>query len=82
MPWTPKDATRHTKKAKSGIAKRQWADVADAVLNKTGNEGRAIREANAVVKRRVGQRKPATEMESHTYNWRSRENLKRAKEIS
>jgi len=52
MPWTPKDATRHTKKAKSAKSKRQWSHVADAVLKKTGNEGRAIREANAVVARR------------------------------
>lgn len=52
MPWTPKDATSHTKKARSPKAKRQWRDVADSVLAKTGNEGRAIREANAVVARR------------------------------
>ncbi len=52
MPWTPKDASRKTKKAKSPKAKRQWAHVADKVLAKTGDEGRAIREANAVVKRR------------------------------
>ena len=52
MPWTPKDASRKTKKAKSPTAKRQWAHVADKVLAKTGDEGRAIREANAVVKRR------------------------------
>lgn len=52
MPWTPKDASRKTKKAKSPKAKRQWAHIADKVLARTGDEGRAIREANAVVKRR------------------------------
>lgn len=52
MPWKPSDASRKTKKAKSPKAKRQWAHVADKVLAKTGDEGRAIREANAVVKRR------------------------------
>lgn len=52
MPWTAKDATRHTKKARSSKAKRQWRDVADNVLARTGNEGRAVREANAAVKRR------------------------------
>jgi hypothetical protein len=52
MPWSPKDAGRHNKKAKSGKASRQWSDVANSVLKKTGNEGRAIREANAVVGRR------------------------------
>ncbi len=52
MPWTPRDAARHDKKVRAPKAKRQWAHVADAVLAKTGDEGRAIREANAVVKRR------------------------------
>jgi hypothetical protein len=51
MPWTPKDASRHTKKAKSPKQKRQWSDVADSVLSRTGDEGRAIREANAAVKK-------------------------------
>ncbi len=52
MPWRASDAPKKTKKAKSAKAKRQWRDVANSVLAKTGNEGRAIREANAVVKRR------------------------------
>lgn len=53
MPWTPSDGpARHTKKAKSPTAKRQWSAVANNVLAKTGDEGRAVREANAVVKRR------------------------------
>lgn len=56
MPWTPKDAQRHTHKAKSGTAKRQWAHVADAVLQKTGDEGRAVREANGVISKRVAER--------------------------
>lgn len=53
MPWKASDGpARHTKKANSPTAKRQWAHVANNVLAKTGNEGRAVREANAVVKRR------------------------------
>ncbi len=52
MPWKPSDAAKKTKKAKSPKAKRQWRDVANGVLAKTGDEGRAIREANAVVGRR------------------------------
>lgn len=52
MPWTPKDAPRHDKKAKSPIEKRQWSDVANSVLEKTGDEGRAVREANAVIMKR------------------------------
>ncbi len=52
MPWTPKDASSKTKKAKSPKAKRQWSGVANSVLKKTGDEARAIKSANAVVKRR------------------------------
>lgn len=52
MPWTPRDATSHTKKAKSTAAKRQWSAPADAVLKKTGDEGRAVRIANAAVAKR------------------------------
>lgn len=44
MPWTAEDAER---------AKRQrmWAEIANSVLADTGDEGRAIREANAMVGR-------------------------------
>jgi len=53
MPWTPNDGpARHDKKAKSDVAKRQWSDVANSVLKRTGDEGLAIREASGVVKRR------------------------------
>ena len=52
MPWTERDVGRHNKSVKGSKGKRQWADVANAVLKRTGNEGRAIREANAVAKRR------------------------------
>lgn len=50
MPWkTDADVRRHDKKAKSPKRKRQWRDVANSVLRRTGDEGRAIREANAAV---------------------------------
>ena len=52
MPWTPSDAERHTSKAKGSIAKRQWSDVANSVLQKTGDNGRAVRTANGVVNKR------------------------------
>lgn len=51
MPWTSKDSARHTRKAKSSKKRRQWSHVANSVLRRTGDEGRAVREANAVVKR-------------------------------
>ena len=51
MPWTPDDAPSHTKKAASVKAKRLWADVANKILEETADEGRAVREANAVIAR-------------------------------
>lgn len=57
MPWTPDDAPSHTKKATSETAKRRWAEIANQVLERTGDEGRAIREANAVVAR-MARREP------------------------
>lgn len=51
MPWTPDDAERHTHKATTPELKALWAKVANASLESDGDEGRAIREANAVVAR-------------------------------
>ena len=51
MPWTPGDAPSHTKKAATEEARRLWAEIANQVLERTGDEGRAIREANAVIAR-------------------------------
>lgn len=59
MPWKPKDARRHTKKARSGKTKRQWSAVSNSVLERTGDEGRAVRAANAVIKKRGSKRKKA-----------------------
>jgi hypothetical protein len=56
MPWSPKDASRFTRKAKGPKAKRQFAHVANVVLAKTGDEGRAIRSANAAVAKRKKRR--------------------------
>jgi hypothetical protein len=52
MPWKMQDASRHTAKAKSATAKRQWSAVANAVLENTGNKARAVRSANAVINKR------------------------------
>lgn len=54
MPWTSADASKKTKKAKSPLAKKQWAAVANSVRKRTGNDGLAIREANGVTARRKG----------------------------
>lgn len=51
MPWTPDDGPeRHTKKANTPAKKKRWAAVANRVLERTGDEAIAIREANSVIK--------------------------------
>jgi uncharacterized protein YdaT len=60
MPWQPKDASRHTKKAKSSVRKRQFSEVANSMLARGASEGSAVRAANAAVKKSVakhGQKK-------------------------
>ena len=52
MPWSPSDAPRFTKKAKSRGAKKQFAAVANKVLADSGDEGKAVKIANAAVKKR------------------------------
>jgi hypothetical protein len=53
MPWTPEEAERHTHKAATRALKELWAKVANETLERTGDEGRAIREANAVIARQA-----------------------------
>lgn len=60
MPWTSKDATHSTKKAKSKGAKRQWSTVANKVrtegmksgMSEGAASGKAKRIANAAVAKR------------------------------
>jgi len=56
MPWTADDAQRHTHKATTSELKELWAKVANEALERTGDEGRAIREANSVVARQSAAR--------------------------
>ena len=51
MPWTSSDAERHTHKADTRDRQELWAKVANETLERTGDEARAIREANAVIAR-------------------------------
>jgi len=53
MPWTASDAERHTHKAATRQLQELWAKVANESLDRTGDEGRAIREANSVVARQA-----------------------------
>lgn len=52
MPWKPSAAPGKTKKAKSPAAKKQWSEVANKVLKQTGDDGKAVRIANAAVAKR------------------------------
>lgn len=49
MPWAPDDAPRHTKAASTAGLRQLWATVANNALQRTGDDGQAIREANAAV---------------------------------
>lgn len=53
MPWTAAEADQHTHKATTWELRELWAKVANECLERTADEGRAIREANAVVARHV-----------------------------
>jgi hypothetical protein len=53
MPWTANDAETHTHKATTSELKELWAKVANESLERNGDEGRAVREANAVVARQI-----------------------------
>lgn len=52
MPWKPSDAPKKNKKVNTPAEKRQWAAVANKVLKSTGNDAKAVRAANAVIKKR------------------------------
>lgn len=51
MPWTPEEAEQHTHKASTKELQELWAKIANETLERTHDEGRAIREANAVIAR-------------------------------
>ena len=46
MPWSVNDVDRH-KKGLTPAEKKKWVKIANAVLRSSGDEGRAIRIANA-----------------------------------
>lgn len=50
MPWTYKDAKKHNKQA-VGSKSHLWASVANSILKKSNDDAKAIRIANAAVKR-------------------------------
>lgn len=49
MPWTASDAQGHSKKADTPEKQKRWATIANAALEDKGDEGYAIRVANAAI---------------------------------
>jgi len=50
MPWEASDAKRHTKKVNDQGDAEEWASIANGVLSESGDEGKAIRIANAHIR--------------------------------
>lgn len=57
MPWTPSEATEHTKKATTPKLKRIWANAANAALSAGHDDAAALRIAAAAVAKAAGGRK-------------------------
>lgn len=73
MPWkNNSDARRHTHRAKSAKRQRQWRHVANSMLRRTGDEGAAVRAANAVVNQDTQKRKPKSRHHSRSQRRESR----------
>jgi hypothetical protein len=51
MPWTARDAYRHTKKASTPHLQSMWSKVANSALEGGDDDASAIRQANAAVSR-------------------------------
>jgi len=51
LPWEPEDATRHKHNADRPDLCRIWAGAVNKILAKTGDEGRTICVANAIIAR-------------------------------
>jgi len=58
MPWLPSDGPkRHTKKANTPAKRKQWSSTANSVLEESGDEAKAVRIANAAVKKHPSKKK-------------------------
>lgn len=49
MPWSANESKGHTRKANTPKKKSKWAAIANGILKESGDEGKAIRIANASV---------------------------------
>lgn len=51
MPWEDEDASKKNHNVKTPEQQREWKDIANKIYKQTGDEGRAIREANGVLRK-------------------------------
>jgi hypothetical protein len=56
VPWTTQDVGKKNSKVKSAKRRKQWVDVANSVLKRTGDDATAIKEANGVAKKMARKR--------------------------
>ena len=49
MPWDPRDAKKKTKKARTPKLERQWAHIANSMLESGHSDQDAIMAANGVI---------------------------------
>lgn len=69
MPWTPRDAYSHTKKASTPELQKRWSSVANSALESGSDEASAIRQANASVsKSRPSKPRKTTTRRGNRYN--------------
>jgi len=66
MPWTAEQAQGHNKAADTADKQHQWSTVANAVLAKSGDDGKAIRIANAAVDRHPSTARTLAKSKLHT----------------
>ena len=52
MPWTAADAGGKTKRARTPFLRRKWARAANSILEKSGSEGKAVRIANWMMRKK------------------------------
>lgn len=57
MPWNDDAASRKHHKDATGAHGKMWRSIANSTLDRTGDEGRAIRTANAALNNRMGKSK-------------------------
>lgn len=57
MPWKPGDAKKKTKAASTPAKEKKWAATANSVRGKSGDDAKAIKIANTVVKKHPAKKK-------------------------